>query len=189
MENKYRTLDQLVSSKNSKEAAKVVGVVEKSNYLAHTIREIEHALVGEPMSMHYHILTHVPEPGRRKKGSVCFSEKCCTILLPSECEDIDDKRIRLVLAHELGHLVYNISQLKNPELFGFGRKPPVDEEVFAWEFGYYVIKLKSDENIVEGRTRFTYRPDELEWSLASIVKDKPEIYKHLQVSLGIPLIK
>jgi hypothetical protein len=185
IENKYEALSRSVSEQNSKEAAKIVGVVDKNNYLAHSIREIEHALVGKPLSMHYHILTHVPEPGRRKKGCVGFFDNCCIIMLPSECEDIDEKRVRLVLAHELGHLVYNITQLKKPELFGFGRKPSEDEEVFAWEFGYHLIKFKSEDNEKEGRNKFVYFTGELERSLASILKDQPEIYQRLVKSLNI----
>jgi hypothetical protein len=52
MVNRYKNL----SGKSAPAAAKIVCEVERSNYLAHSIREIENALSKPPYSMHYRIV-------------------------------------------------------------------------------------------------------------------------------------
>ena len=52
MLDKYKNL----STKSPKEAADIVGEVEKRNYLAHTIRDIELAIL-RTQGKHYHIIT------------------------------------------------------------------------------------------------------------------------------------
>jgi hypothetical protein len=104
--------DRLIS-KVPKAAAEVVGEVEKRNYLAHSIREIEYAIL-QYASKNYHIITRSAEYS--KKARIEFFDKGCIIWLPEGNEEMMDEEVRLVLAHELGHLVYNIGRLFNPEI-------------------------------------------------------------------------
>lgn len=169
MISKYEDL----SKKGPKEAADIVGEVEKRNYLAHTIRDIELAIL-RTQGKHYHIITHKSENIRKSK--IIFFDRSCEIRLTSDCEETDDRVIRLILAHELGHLVYNIDKLKNPELLK-DIIPSDKEEIYAWQFAYYLIEKKSDEHKEDmQRRKFVYKTGELKGSLEAIlVKRKLEI--------------
>jgi hypothetical protein len=136
------------------DAAGVVCEVEKRNYLAHSIREIENALSKHPYFRHYRIITRVP-PNNDGGALILFRIKCCEILLPSNCETMDDRKIRLALGHELGHLVRNMDKLDDPEVLD-NNSPPKEEEIYAWEFAYHLIRLKSDEHRKRGLTEFVY---------------------------------
>jgi hypothetical protein len=165
-------------------AAKTIGKVEKSNYLAHTIREMELTMLGI-LGWNYHILTYASK-WQNKTAEISFFDRGCIIRLPAESEDMDDRKIRLILAHELGHLGYNFDKLKNAELLT-NAKRTVEEEVFAWEFAYHLILFKSDElkNDIN-RNRFIYRTDDLKTALASIIRDDKSIYGPLAQSLNLP---
>lgn len=160
--------------KSPKEAAEIVGEVDRRNYLAHSIRDIEFAILRK-QRMHYHIITYASETC--KKSKIIFFDNCCEIRLTCECDEIDERRIRLILAHELGHLVYNIDKLKNPEMLE-NVVPSDKQEIYAWLFAYHLINNKSfeHENDIQ-RKKFIYRPGELKQSISFILKDrKPEIY-------------
>jgi len=166
-----------ISTKSPKEAAEIVGVVEKRNYLAHTIRDIEYAIL-QKHNKHYHVVTYTSL--NSKKSKIIFYDRGCEIRLTRECEEMDERKIRLILAHELGHLVYNIDKLKNPEIFE-GTVRSVKEEVYAWVFAYHLIDKKSAEHKGDmGRGKFVYKHGELKDSLTSILKNlkdrEPEIY-------------
>jgi len=168
--NKYVGL----GSKSPKEAAEIVGEVDRRNYLAHSIRDIELAIL-RTQRRHYHIITYTSDISRKSK--IIFYDQCCEIRLTCEYNEIDERRIRLVLAHELGHLVCNIDKLKNPELLE-NVLPSDKQEIYAWQFAYHLINMKSSEhesNIQQ--KKFVYRSGELKESIDSILKDrKKEIY-------------
>jgi hypothetical protein len=168
MANKYDGINR----DNPQEAAMIVGHVEKSNYLAHTIREIELA-IHKKYGTHYHIVTHTSD---FKIAKIFFHPRSCTIRLPNYlCENKNDRdrRIRLVLAHELGHLVYNIYELKNPAILNWQRKVPIDEEIYAWTFAYFLVDKKSgDHKSDRRRDKFVYDYGELKESLTFILDEQ-----------------
>jgi hypothetical protein len=180
MENKYIGLNE----RSPKEAAVVVGKVEKSNYLAHTIREIELAIL-KTRGIHYHIITYASNTQNRT-AKIHFSDQCSIIRLPSECGEMDDKIIRLILAHELGHLVYNFDNLKTPEILE-NSKPSDEEEGFAWVFAYHLINIKSDQHRSDiRRNQFVYDGGDLKRALSNIVKKKkPEIHDIVMRDLAL----
>jgi len=174
-----------IGTKSPKEAAEIVGVVEKRNYLAHTIRDIEYAIL-QKHSKHYRIITCTSL--NTKKSKIIFFDRGCEIWLTCECEEMDERKIRLILAHELGHLVYNIDKLKNPEILE-GTVRSTKEEIYAWVFAYYLIDKKSAEHKSDmGRGKFIYHHGELKDSLTSILKNlkkqEPEIYDGVISSLS-----
>jgi Zn-dependent peptidase ImmA (M78 family) len=159
--------------------AKFLVTVNKNNYLAHTIREIGRFIYGE-LGKNYHIVTQV-SPTLKNDSKTVFHNRGCIIYLPFDCEESDDRSIRLILAHELGHLVYNVDRLNDFNFVG-PRKAPVEEELFAWQFAYYLVKMKGDElrRDIE-RKRFIYADDDLKRSLFSTVrKNMPEVYDDIK---------
>ena len=181
MESKYKGL----SKKTAKEAAEIVGKVEKYNYLAHSIREIEFAIL-KLKGKNYHVLTYATTTDI-KKSQITFYDNGCVIRLPSESEEISDQKIRLVLAHELGHLVFNFENLTNPEKLA-NSVATKEEELFAWEFAFHLVNMKSEahRNDIE-RRKFIYDDRDLKKMLSAIVLEKkPEIHSELVKSLNIP---
>ena len=169
IENIYKDLNK----KSPKEAADLIGRVEKPNYLAHTIRDIELAIL-RTQGKHYHIITYTSMTS--KKSNIIFFDRSCEIRLSSNSEEMDERVVRLILAHELGHLVYNIDKLNNLEILE--NKTPTDEqEIYAWEFAYHLINRKSIELETDvQRKKFIYRSGELKSSLAGILRNrKPEV--------------
>jgi len=166
--NNYEDL----SKKSPRDAAKIVGEVDRLNYLAHSIREIELAIL-QTQGRHYHIITYPLKNIR--KSSILFYDHCCEIRLTYEYDKIDERIMRLILAHEIGHLVYNIDKLRNPELLK-NVVPSNDEEIYAWQFAYYLIGRKSlDHENNTQQKKFIYKSGELTKSIAAILKDEPEI--------------
>ena len=180
LEEKY---DKLIS-RDPKAAAEIVGEVEKRNYLAHSIREIEYAVL-QYSDKNYHIITHSSEYS--KKARIVFFNKGCIIFLPEGNEEMKDEEIRLILAHELGHLVYNIGKLFNPEIL-MTIPTTNKEEQYAWEFAYHLIKKKSDEHKTNSNIKkFIYEDSELRASLLSVVGKRvdKELYESIRKSLFI----
>jgi hypothetical protein len=180
MREKYENL-----GKDPQEDARSVGEVEKSNYLAHTIREIELALLMAK-HIHYRIVVYASTT-KNTVAKIHFSDQCSIICLPSDCEEMHDKLIRFTLAHELGHLIYNFDNLKNPEILD-NRESTDEEEKYAWEFAFFLIKMKSEEhkNNIQ-HDKYVYTDGELKRSLLELVKkNKPEIYDDLAKSLDLP---
>jgi len=166
------------------EEAKRIGKIEKSNYLAHSIRKIEQT-IRKTLNKHYRIITHVPLAA--KKAQIHFFDQCCEIHLPAECEEMRDEQIRLILAHELGHLVFNIENLKNPEILD-NTEAPNDEEQYAWTFAYHLIRTKSDEHRSNYRQKnFIYEDGVLKDKFSALVKKKtkPEVYNSLVQTLKL----
>jgi len=177
-DNRYENL----SKKPPEEAAAVVCEVEKRNYLAHSIREIENALSKAPYFRHYRIITLVP-PNNEVGALILFREKCCEIILPSNCEAMGDKKVRLSLGHELGHLIHNLDKLNDRAVLD-NKTPSSDEELYAWQFAYHLIRLKSEQYRKEGSTTFVYGDEELKLTLHDLIMEKnPTIYKDLPPSM------
>jgi len=184
MDSKYKDLNK----KTPKEAAKIVGEVEKYNYLAHSIREIEFAIL-KLKNKHYHIITFATTMDS-KKSKITFHDNCCIIRLPYERDDMPDQKIRLLLAHELGHLVFNFEDLTNPEKL-VNTVTSNKEELFAWEFAFHLIHMKSEEHKNnKDLGKFIYYESDLKSMLSAMVKDKkPEIYDDIVKSLNLPKFK
>jgi hypothetical protein len=179
MLEKYKDLNR----KSPKEAAGIVGEVDKRNYLAHTIRDIELAILREQGKI-YQIITFTSANSRKSK--ITFYDRCCEIRLTCEYKEIDERGIRLILAHELGHLVYHIDKLKNPEILE-NVVPSDEQEIYAWEFAYHLIEKKSVEHKGDmQRGKFVYRHGELKESIASILRSRnPEICDAVIRSLSV----
>lgn len=168
------------------EAARIVSKVHKSNYLAHTIREIEMAILRS-LGKNYSIVTYA-SVAVTTTAKIRFCDRACMIRLPSECEDMDDKRIRLILAHELGHLIFNLDCLKNLEVLE-NTKPTETEELSAWVFAYNLVLCKSNEHrdsIRHSKQIFTYEGDELKRALISVVRaQNPAIVDGVCKAIGV----
>ena len=178
-----------IEKKTPREIADIVGEVKKNNYLAHSIRELEMAIYRR-LSKNYRIFAHYKKTGS-KISSANFFDNGCQINLPNESDTMEDRDVRLVLAHELGHIVLNISNLKNPELID--KKASDEEEVSAWEFSYYLIKKKSDEYKKDSNNttkRFVFSDTELRAAILSTVNERAniEVYNAVNTVLN-PLPK
>ncbi|MDR0881925.1 MAG: hypothetical protein LBP55_05225 [Candidatus Adiutrix sp.] len=157
--------------------AEIFGEVEKDNYLAHTIRAIEKYLLRKRMH-HYFINTYSSE--RMTSADCKFFEKGCDIRLPKgDGTKADDKGIRLSLAHELGHIVFNFNNLDN---FDFLNSYPAsaEEEIFAWEFANALIIKKSRGYEKENYSAFIYQPRELKDIILGVVKNKSDVLLALE---------
>jgi len=180
MQNKYEGLSLMPPSK----AAAVVCIVEKRNYLAHSIREIENALSKHPYFKHYRIITSVP-PNKNSGAVILYRANACEILLPSNCEKMDDKKIRLSLGHELGHLVHNMGRLNDSEVLD-NHIPSDEDEILAWEFAYHLIRLKGEQDKARGSTAFFFSDEELKRTLRDLVMEKnSKIYDKLPESIKL----
>ena len=158
-----------------------MGDVEKSNYLAHTIREMELALM-RTRCLHYNIYVYVAN--NCQKSKITFFDYCCEIRLTMDSNSMDDKELRLILAHELGHLIRNFDRLKNPEVLA-NNTPSPDAETYAWIFAYHLITEKSNYySRTHGSGKFIYRAVDLEETLSRLVRARnPAI--HSDVMRGI----
>jgi hypothetical protein len=180
----YRKYDDL-ADKEPKKCAEIVGKVRKENYLAHTIREIEYA-IRRLKGSGFAILTF---RGESKISKISFFSKGCEIRLPRECDELDDKVIRLTLAHELGHLVFNFDKLDNPEQLNI-LKTSDAEEKFAWIFAYYLIIEKSKMySNTHAYQKFVYREGELKSTVRSLIDKKTDTIKSAVIKeLNLPNI-
>jgi Zn-dependent peptidase ImmA (M78 family) len=160
-------------------AAESLVVVKKYNYLAHVIQEIE-SMLFSTMGKCYYIIARVGE-ALKKNSKTVFYTRGCVIYLPFDCEDTDDRVIRLLLAHELGHLMYNKDKLMS---FNFteSNNASTEEELYAWRFAYHLIKRKGEEHRKDiERRRYIYTDEDLKRSLFSTVnKIMPEIYADIK---------
>jgi hypothetical protein len=178
MQNKYENLPLLPPEK----AAAVVCIVEKRNYLAHSIREIENALSKYPYFKHYRIITSVP-PNNNSGALILYRKQACEILLPSNCEKMDDKKIRLSLGHELGHLVHNMEKLNDAKVLD-NHIPSDEDEVRAWDFAYHLIRLKGEQDKARGSMAFFFGEEDLKRTLRDLVMEKnSKIYHKLPESI------
>jgi hypothetical protein len=161
----YRDLNK----KTPKEAAEIIGSVEKHSYLAHAIRAIQLAIL-KTKGKNFPIATFVGS--NNKKSAIHFFDGGCEIRLPQDCQEIDDIKIRQILAHELGHIIYNIYRLETPEIIE--KEICTDEEELrAWEFAYHLVKKKSDEHRSNKViNKHIFEKADLIQSITALVRDK-----------------
>lgn len=122
------------------EAIECFGIVKKNNYLAHTIRAIE-VYIKRTRGISYHIFIL---PSQIVNKSRCeFFDKHCVIRVPYDIEEREDCEVRVRLAHEIAHVIWNFDSLETPELLDPLRIDTA-EEVFAWKFARNLIQCKSE---------------------------------------------
>jgi len=155
-----------------KACAEFFGHVTEDNYLAHSIREIEKTIL-KINQFHYHIFLFQTE--RDIPFKIFFHQKGCEIRIQTSALS-SIKSVRLRLAHELGHLVYNIKSLgekaEAKTADSHDREPK--EELFAWIFAYELIKEKSDQYHDKVYEQFKYSESELKSAVLALTEDTPE---------------
>lgn len=158
-----------LDKKTPAEVAEIVGNVEKHGYLAHAIRAIQLAIL-RTKAKNYHISTYVAKNGT--KSAIHFFDGGCEIRLPHDCQEIDDIKIRQILAHELGHIIYNIDKLETPEVIEKAKHTD-EEELQAWEFAYHLVKKKSDEHQSnKAINKHIFKKADLIQSIKALVRNK-----------------
>ncbi len=165
------------------EFAQKFGNVHRQNYLAHTIRELEIHIIREH-GKDYHIAT-IPSPRLGDDARVHFSARGCQIVFPYG-ESYDDKHSRAILAHELGHIVYNISKLFSlTELNKKQRRASPEEEIFSWEFAFHLLKIKSNYySSCHNAQSFIYTDTNLSAIIIGLVdKHAPHVKDSLETKL------
>ncbi|GBU21232.1 hypothetical protein R80B4_01121 [Fibrobacteres bacterium R8-0-B4] len=179
MDKRYDSINR----DDPQKAAEIVGMVGKTNYLAHSIRETE-LIIHRKTGIHYHIVTYT---SNLKSAVIYFIQNACIIRLPLDlCEnelgDNRDRRLRLVLAHELGHLIYNINELNTLAIRDRHRKVTVEEEVYTWAFAYCLIDIKSDyHKDTRQSDSFIYESGDLKNSLIHILDKQVETETNLDL--------
>jgi hypothetical protein len=146
--------------------------IKEYNYLAHSIREMEHE-IHRRKRITYHVAIKMVDTV--DYASITSFYRCgCIIFLQNECEGISRKDIRLVLAHELGHISYNIERID--QMSGLNVSPPDDEEWYAWSFAYYLLDTKSNSyKDGVGIDEYIYRDDELyKLLMHNVIRLQPE---------------
>ena len=158
--------------------ARRLAMINRHNYLAHTIREMEYIIhCASAARPSYHITTKMTET-RNCSSVVFFYNRGCTIFLPCERIDMKDEDIRLITAHELGHISYDIDNLESKT--GFNVSPSDDEEYYAWAFAHSLLDAKSDgykDGV--GKDEYIYHFDDLDKLLMSNVKRQQPDHKEL----------
>lgn len=146
--------------------AEYFAIVENSNFLAHSIRMIENEFIkkgGVPYRIYTNVSTSVTH------AVTLFFKDSCIINLPLT---IDERKTRFELGHELGHIVFRFDDLMNAKAVG-DSVTSEEEEIFAWEFAYSLIKTKSEQHKDNKQIgRFIYKDDELKTELLSLINDK-----------------
>jgi len=93
--------------------------------------------------------------------------------------------IRLRLAHEIGHLVYNINLLPDSKkvdalnIRSIDMVPP-EEELFAWRFAYELIKTKSEQYHNELYKEYEITDEKLEKIVLSLTENDQNLNAELK---------
>ena len=150
--------DFLALLEDPEESAAFFGAVQSFNYLAHSIREIEREILRKKQE-HFHIFTY---PGKFTDSfKVYFYDKGCEIKIPADFDTIGKRDIRLLIAHELGHIIHCFDSL--PE------NPPKDyseeAEIYSWKFAYHLIYGKSQSYEERDDDEFVYTKEVLKNSV------------------------
>jgi hypothetical protein len=119
--------------------------------LAHTIREIEEDIFQKSLhreyGVNYRIQIRTIEDVER--AICCFSDCNCTIFLPKKMTEgcapstRDVKDMRILLAHELGHVVANIDAIIEESRSARNPKYSAEEEANAWRFALDLLWHKN----------------------------------------------
>jgi hypothetical protein len=179
-----------VNGKTAEETAEIFGNAERNTYLAHSIRDIEFFILKTYGHL-YSIIVQISEGNGREKADVVFSSRGCIIFLPSERKGMpgrpDDTWLRLLLAHEIGHLVQYMDILQSTDKLN-KKKRSDEDEIYAWKFAHRLITAKSrqlEKDIYY--KKHVISPEKLNSALASVIKDvKPAIYEELARALKLP---
>jgi hypothetical protein len=175
----HRVKDRYPAWGSPEDCARFFSCIAEDNFLAHSIREIEKAILRKH-SFHYHIFPYLQD--RDAPFRAYFRQNSCEIRIQkSELSSI--KAVRLRLAHEIGHIVYNIDLLPDDvkrEALNSRRLASPEEELFAWRFAYRLIKEKSDQYHDNIYGEFKFKDQELKDAVLALTEDKQEICKELR---------
>jgi hypothetical protein len=179
-----------LSDKMAEDAAEIFGNAEKDTYLAHSIRDIEFSVLKKYGHL-YSIIVQISKDNGREKADVVFSNGGCVIFLPSERKGLynqsDDTWVRLLLAHEIGHLIRYMDILQSADKLN-KKKRSDEDEIYAWKLAHRLILTKSrqlEKDIYYKKHVISL--EKLNNVLTSVIKDmKPSIYKELAQSLNLP---
>jgi hypothetical protein len=165
-----------------KDAARHFSAIREGNCFAHTIREMErkiYAMTGDKRTP-FHITIKQSE-ATNGGSAIVFYHSGCTILLPENCHGMDNKDVRFILAHELGHISCNMEKLGTVT----GRtSTSVEEENYAWEFAYHLTKIRSDEYKAGVGVEHRFSDVELrELLIGNVRKQRPEICENMYAFL------
>jgi hypothetical protein len=168
--------------------ARIFGSVQKTNFLAHATRGIEldiskrlNVSKSKAKTSHFRIIPILSDQCRQ--ACCLLDESGCTILINPWDSDLNHEDfpcylgIRLVLAHELGHLTYNIDKIGEAmnggsKRLGF-RSYNGEEEVYAWRFARALVQVKSEEHRKSRRNpEYVYELDTVNRFLGQHLKDK-----------------
>jgi hypothetical protein len=158
--------------------AKFFGSIEEAdNYLAHSIRKIEKFFFEDKLKRKHAYPIQIQEIAR-DNYTVEFCERGCVIRI--FIDGIKPQVIRLRLAHELGHIVYDYYDKNSHKRNSSRDRTSLKEEFFCWVFAYNLIKTKSDEyKNVNGFSNFRYNDSELAKSILVFAEkaDNADIYE------------
>lgn len=150
---------------NVEEAIDLFGVVKKDNYLAHSIRAIEIYLFRKK-NIHYSIFTY---PSQIKdKACITIYDKYSLIRIPFDHAQQNPCDMRLHIAHELAHIIWNMDYLTNPELIP--ERFSDEEEIFSWLFAYRLLLCKSEDYKRDHKEEYIVEPDRLSAIIQGILE-------------------
>lgn len=165
----------------ARDLAKKLAKVKSTNFLAHTIRNIEDEIFQmskeDGTGYNYHMSIRINEDV--PKAKCYFAERGCIIFLPKQTSDeptVEEiKTLRIRLAHELGHIALHLEHILDvEEMKRRYEEKEIDEEADAWEFAHELIKEKSKFHQSNSYTQYTYRDPKLICaSIVGILKRNP----------------
>jgi len=164
------------------DAAKYFSDIRDGNCFAHTIREMEreiYAMTGtKRVPFHITIKASCATNGG---SAVVFYRSGCTVFLPESDSGMDNEDIRLTLAHELGHISYNVDKLG---VITGRTSPSKEEEVYAWEFAHQLTKIRSDEYRKGIGKNHIFSDEDLgKLLIRNVKKQRPDIYDDIKIFL------
>jgi len=149
--------------------AQFFGHLETDNFLAHTIRKIEKKFFEEKLERRHSFSIQIQEIAR-DSYEVEFCDRGCVIRIFTE--GVAPQAIRIRLAHELGHIVYDFHDLSPSKV----DRSSLPEEFFCWVFAYGLIKTKSDQyRSMNAFKDFQYTDRQLASSIIAFA-EKADIY-------------
>jgi len=151
--------------------------IGKWNYLAHTIREIERRLCAD-RRITYHIIIS-DSPTAKHMSTMFYYTAGCDIVLLDDDSKVNNKDLRILLAHELGHIAYNMGNIET--LTGWSYSSSDEEELYAWKFAYFLLRRRNNDH-KDGVGKYYIYPDgRLEQSIVQIVKNgRPNLYEPIR---------
>ncbi|MCL1894622.1 MAG: hypothetical protein FWG02_10415 [Holophagaceae bacterium] len=151
--------------------AKNVAWVDRSSYLAHTIRILEYS-VSKVRRKPFVIIVRKNLGNSKTRADFNDRKNYCDIFLADTVEYMDNKKFRLVLAHELGHLFYNFDNLNKTGFSFDSEDAPLEEELYAWIFAYWLIFEKSEMFKSRGGDKDSiFEGDELKQALLTLIRE------------------